>query len=196
MGREKTKRTLTFKPAFKSFVPEKKKYNATTTLLDEEIEALYLMDILDLHQEEAAISMEVSRPTFTRILKNARQKLTKALVYGNKLSIQDDDLSYIVAICTSSKNNFNSILATDKYILIYKIEEDKVSLINSLENDVFLKNLKPAIILPELFLKFKVNVFLSSKVGEGLKNSLFAKGIQVFEKQIVSENDLKKLLEV
>ena len=71
-----------------------------------------------------------------------------------------------------------------------------MSLINSLENDVFFKNLKPAIILPELFLKFKVNVFLSSKVGEGLKNSLLAKGIQVFEKQIVSENDLKKLLEV
>ncbi len=195
MGREKTKRNLTYKPVFKDFVPENKPFTGVTLLLDEEMEAIYLMDILNLYQEEAAISMEVSRPTFTRVLKNARQKLTRALVYGNKITVQDDDLGYIVALCSSSLEDFNSILATDKYILIYKVQNDDVTLIKSFENDVFSKNLKPAIVLPQIFIKFKVNVFLSTRIGEGLKNSLFAKGIQVIEKQINKKEDLITLLD-
>ena len=57
MGREKTKRNLVFKPAFKDFVPENKINTGITLLLDEEMEAIYLMDILDLYQEEEALSM-------------------------------------------------------------------------------------------------------------------------------------------
>ncbi len=194
MGREKTKRNLIYKPAFKDFIPEKKPFTGVTLLLDEEIEAIYLMDVLNLYQEEAAKSMEVSRPTFTRVLKNARQKLTRALVYGNKITIQDDDLGYIAALCSSSLENFNSILATDKYILIYKIQNNEVTLLKSFENDVFSKNLKPAIVLPQILMKYKVNIFLSARIGEGLKNSLFAKGIQAMEKDIVKKEDLISLL--
>lgn len=194
MGREKTKRNLVFKPAFKEFVPQDKAYCGVTTLLDEEIEALYLMDILDLYQEDAAISMEVSRPTFTRILKNARQKLTKSLVYGHKLLLQDDDLSYIVAICSSSLDSFENITPAEQYIHIYKVDEDEITLIKAFENDVFLKKLKPAIVLPQIFMKFNVNIFLSRRVGEGLKNSLLAKGIQIIEKDVKTKDDLKGLL--
>lgn len=194
MGREKTKRNLVFKPAFKDFIPENKVYNGITHLLHEEMEAIYLMDILDLYQEEAAISMEVSRPTFTRILKNARQKLTRALVYGNKISIEDANSAYIVAICSASKDDFKSILSTDQYISIYKVEKSEVTLIKLFESDVFLKKQKPAIILPQLFLQFNVNIFLSTRIGEGVKNSLLSKGIQTIEKQIESKEDLIGLL--
>ena len=194
MGREKTKRNLIYKPAFKDFIPQNKPFTGVTLLLDEEMEAIYLMDILNLYQEEAAKSMEVSRPTFTRVLKNARQKLTRALVYGNKITIQDDELSYIVALCSSNLDNYESILATDKYVLIYKVQNNEVTLLKSFENDVFSKNLKPAIVLPQILMKLKVNIFLSTRIGEGLKNSLFAKGIQVMEKSIVKKEDLITLL--
>jgi len=194
MGREKTKRNLIFKPAFKEFVPENKSYNGITHLLDEEMEAIYLMDILDLYQEDAATSMQVSRPTFTRILKNARQKLTRALVYGNKISIEQKSSTYIIAICSANKNDFESMLSTDKYISIYKVQEDEISLIKVFENDVFINDSKPAIVLPQIFLEFNVNMFVSSKIGEGLKNSLLAKGIQAFEKQIKNKEDLLTLI--
>lgn len=194
MGREKTKRNLVFKPAFKEFIPENTVYNGITYLLDEEMEAIYLMDILDLYQEEAAISMQVSRPTFTRILKNARQKLTRAIVYGNKISIEDESTSYIVAICSSNKNDFESMLATDEFIHIYKMQENDVTLIKVFENEVFINNSKPAIVLPKIFLDFNVNVFVSSKIGEGLKNSLLSKGIQAYEKQINSKKDLLTII--
>jgi len=193
MGREKTKRNLVFKPAFKDYIPENKSYNGITHLLDEEMEAIYLMDILDLYQEKAAESMKVSRPTFTRILKNARQKLTRAIVYGNKISIEDANTPYIVAICSASKDNFESMLSTDQYISIYKIEDNQVTLIKSIESDVYVKTSKPVIVLPQIFLDFNVNIFLSTKIGEGLKNSLLAKGIQVIEKQITNKEDLINL---
>jgi predicted Fe-Mo cluster-binding NifX family protein len=152
------------------------------------------MDILELYQEEAAKSMEISRPTFTRILKNARQKLTRALVYGNKISIEDANTAYIIAICSASKDNFESILSTDQYIFIYKVENSEVTLIKLFESDVFLKKQKPAIVLPQIFLQFNVNIFLSTRIGEGVKNSLLAKGIQTIEKQIESKEDLIGLL--
>ncbi|MCG3706994.1 hypothetical protein L5F43_10940 [Aliarcobacter butzleri] len=43
MGREKTKRNLTYKPAFKDFIPQNKPYTGITLLLDEEMEAIYLL---------------------------------------------------------------------------------------------------------------------------------------------------------
>ena len=47
------------------------------------MEALYLMDLLGLYQEAAAEKMEVSRPTFARIIKSARHKVALALAWGS-----------------------------------------------------------------------------------------------------------------
>lgn len=57
----------------------------------EELESLRLADIEDLYHEEAALRMEVSRPTFHRILKEARRKAATALVEGQALAIEGGD---------------------------------------------------------------------------------------------------------
>lgn len=54
----------------------------------EEIEALRLKDMEALTQEEAAERMEVSRPTFQRILTAARSKVVKALIDGKAIRFQ------------------------------------------------------------------------------------------------------------
>jgi uncharacterized protein len=61
----------------------------------EELEALRLVDIEELYHEEAALRMEVSRPTLHRILKEARRKVATALVEGRALGIEGGD--YILA---------------------------------------------------------------------------------------------------
>jgi predicted DNA-binding protein (UPF0251 family) len=61
----------------------------------EEYEALRLADIEGLYQEEAAERMEVSRPTFHRILKEAHRKVATALVEGKALGIEGGD--YVLA---------------------------------------------------------------------------------------------------
>jgi len=54
----------------------------------EEIEALRLSDFKGLNQEKAAKIMKVSRPTFQRVLSEARLKVAKALSEGKAIKIE------------------------------------------------------------------------------------------------------------
>lgn len=60
-------------------------------LLVEELEAIRLKDQLGLEQEECAKRMQVSRPTFQRILVEARSKIADALINGKELHIEGGD---------------------------------------------------------------------------------------------------------
>ncbi len=54
----------------------------------EELEAVRLVDLLDLDQEEAAFYMGISRKAFWNDLMNARKKIATALIYGLGLRIE------------------------------------------------------------------------------------------------------------
>jgi len=54
----------------------------------EEIEAIRLKDLEGLEQEEGAERMNVSRPTFQRILTAARAKLADAVINGKAIRIE------------------------------------------------------------------------------------------------------------
>ena len=54
----------------------------------EEAEALRLKDMEGLEQEECAQKMNVSRPTFHRVLGSARNKVTDALLNGKAIRIE------------------------------------------------------------------------------------------------------------
>ena len=57
----------------------------------EEVEAIRLKDVKSLTQQEAAERMEVSRPTFQRILMAAREKIAKALIKGKAIRFKGGD---------------------------------------------------------------------------------------------------------
>lgn len=59
-----------------------------TVVAVEELEALRLRDLEGLEQEECAIRMNISRPTFVRVVNSARKKITKALVNGYAIRIE------------------------------------------------------------------------------------------------------------
>ena len=65
--------------------------NQTTILTIEELEALRLVDLEDLTQEEAAARMGVSRKTLWNDLQRARKKVASALVNGHAIRIQGGD---------------------------------------------------------------------------------------------------------
>ena len=54
----------------------------------EETEAVRLKDIEDLDQEQCAERMNVSRPTFQRVLESARKKIADALLNGKAVRIE------------------------------------------------------------------------------------------------------------
>ena len=190
MARTKNKRNLNFKPIYKEFGPINIDPHGNTYLLHEEIEAIYLMDVLEMYQEEAAISMEVSRPTFTRIIKNARVKIANALISGNTINIQNTKENSILAFCSNDENKFDEISIHMKYILFFFLFSNSVEFIGKINNPLYQTDKKPAIVLPEVFLENKVNTFISDKIGEGLKNSLTSKGIQSIKRKNLKKEDL------
>ncbi|MFC1963996.1 DUF134 domain-containing protein [Chloroflexota bacterium] len=54
----------------------------------EEAEAIRLKDLEGLEQADGAESMNVSRPTFQRVLVSARQKIADALLNGKAIRIE------------------------------------------------------------------------------------------------------------
>jgi hypothetical protein len=61
----------------------------TVELAIEELEALRLVDVEGLHQEEAANRMGISRRAFWEDLQNARKKVAFALSNGKAIEILD-----------------------------------------------------------------------------------------------------------
>jgi predicted DNA-binding protein (UPF0251 family) len=58
------------------------------TLTLDEVEALRLADLNGLYQEQAAEQMKISRPTFSRIVEQARRKVAEALIHGKALRLE------------------------------------------------------------------------------------------------------------
>lgn len=77
-------------PTVPYFVPSEKDIDEIpgNVLKLEELEAVRLKDLEGLEQEECAQKMQVSRPTFQRILISAREKITDSLVNGKTLKIE------------------------------------------------------------------------------------------------------------
>lgn len=70
------------------FMPEGCPRIEAISLTLEELEAVRLVDLLDLDQEEAAFYMGISRKAFWNDLMNARKKIATALIYGLGLRIE------------------------------------------------------------------------------------------------------------
>lgn len=86
MPRPKKCRMVGFVPDNPCFHPQMD--NAEEVVLSiEEIEAMRLSDFLEMEQDSAAKSMDVSRGTFQRIIHAARKKTVDALIHGKTIRI-------------------------------------------------------------------------------------------------------------
>ena len=92
MPRPKRCRKVCFDPNYKVFKPQGIPMSRLSSIEMEldELEAMRLSDVEDLSQAEAAKKMDISQPTFNRILSGARSKVAKALTEGVALKIAHD----------------------------------------------------------------------------------------------------------
>jgi predicted DNA-binding protein (UPF0251 family)/predicted Fe-Mo cluster-binding NifX family protein len=194
MGREKLKRELQFKPLCREFVSKNSCVKNTIELLHEEIEAIYLSDILDLYQEEAAKKMGVSRPTFTRILKTARKKVATMLVSGASLKIIDEKEDFKVVVASSSDTALNIATPDAPFLYIFYIHNKKILKEEVIKNPSYVENKRPGQVLPAFMAKHHINFFLTKEIGEGLKDALLAKGVFTFVKQKISHTQIATLI--
>ncbi len=89
-GRRRGRRWVNALPPCNRFgpaVPPGREVKVITVSV-EELEAIRLVDLEGMQQEEAAAEMGVSRKTLWNDLKSARKKVTSALVNGWAISIE------------------------------------------------------------------------------------------------------------
>ena len=194
MGRNKIQRECSFKPLYKRFIPTSTEQNGTMELNSDEMEAIFLMDYQGLYQEDAAKNMNISRPTLSRIIKNARKKIATALVSGYEIAIIDNKDKFIVALGIESKENFSKLSNSGSLIALIHLKNRKIIEINYLQNPLTCKDTKPSKVLPTFLKEHHAHYWISNSVGEGLKNSLLSKGIFVKEiKKLEPIEDIVKL---
>ncbi len=92
MARPKKKRTIKLVQENRYFAPtHKMMIQEELTLYPEEIEVIYLKDLKNLDQKEAASQMSISQSTFHRILKQARKKIARSIIEGHALKTNEKD---------------------------------------------------------------------------------------------------------
>ena len=108
-------RNITFKPKTLLFGPLTHKPKEMIQLGDDELESLYLADFKGLYQEECAKQLGVSRPTFAKLIKNARKKVTEMLMYGRGIELVQGKKNYTLVYPTNDRVNIHP------YFLIAKL---------------------------------------------------------------------------
>lgn len=96
MPRPKKKRLVYEPPIFSDFKPigvPGSRLNTELLGLDE-FEALRLADYQGMEHNEAAEEMEISRPTFTRLIEAARKKMAVFIVEGKRLQIEGGQVHF------------------------------------------------------------------------------------------------------
>lgn len=90
MPRPKIQRRLGFDPTIYYFKPQgvPMRFLEEVILLPDELEAIKLYEVDGLAQIVAAKTMNVSQPTFARILASANKKIAEAIVHGKAIKIE------------------------------------------------------------------------------------------------------------
>ncbi|MCD6355540.1 MAG: DUF134 domain-containing protein [Prolixibacteraceae bacterium] len=117
MPRRKRNRRIQAPPIIKGmsvFGVRGRKSNEVSLRL-EEYETIRLLDYQGLTQEEAAVHMDISRPTLTRIYEEARVKVATAFVEGRDIIFRGGDIYFDKNWfkCNACKANFNHYEADD-----------------------------------------------------------------------------------
>ncbi|TYB30528.1 MAG: DUF134 domain-containing protein [Candidatus Mcinerneyibacterium aminivorans] len=82
----------------------------TVTLNLDEYEAIRLSDYRKLSHKEAAEKLEVSRPTFTRLIDSAHRKISEAIIKGKEIVIEGGNIHFnnFIYICRNCGNSFEA----------------------------------------------------------------------------------------
>ncbi len=96
MSRTKKQKMVETPPVFKTFKPVGiKRSNLQHLALNlDEYEAIRLADYMGLDHKEAAEEMDISRPSFSRLIEHARNKLATFLIEGKALAIEGGNIHF------------------------------------------------------------------------------------------------------
>ncbi len=95
-GRPRKTRVVQKEPGTRQFSPRGKRGRpGYMELKFEEFEAIRLSDHVGLRQDEAAVFMNISQQTFSRVLRSARKRLAEAIVNGLIIKVVGGDFKVV-----------------------------------------------------------------------------------------------------
>jgi predicted DNA-binding protein (UPF0251 family) len=193
MGRQKIERACSFKPDFTLFSPEGKNNTGNMELNSDEMEAIYLMDYEGIYQEEAATLMNVSRPTFSRIIKSAHKKIATALIRGYSLHINDTKDKFIVALAAEDAQRLLLPLATASCIALVQLHNQQVQDVRFVKNPLCNSSKENEEELTRFLKTHEVSYWIAPSVSLRLKEALLVRGM--FYKKITALHALTAIPE-
>ncbi|OHD07510.1 MAG: hypothetical protein A2Y41_09420 [Spirochaetes bacterium GWB1_36_13] len=112
MPRKRMCRKMAGLPEVKGFRPfDREPFRLPPVIITlDQFEAIRLADYEKLNQEEAAVKMGISRPTFTRLYEEARNRLAEALIEGKSFIIEGGEVSFssVSFRCSDCKHSFQT----------------------------------------------------------------------------------------
>ncbi len=96
MTRPRKLRRVSKPPAYNRFKPVgiPARFLQQVDLSIDEYEALRLADYEGLNHEDAAKKMDISRPTFSRLITSARNKIATGIIEGKEIAIEGGDFRF------------------------------------------------------------------------------------------------------
>lgn len=185
-------RNITFKPKHLLFGPLTHKPKEMIQMSDDELESLYLADFKGLYQEECAKQLGVSRPTFAKLIKNARRKVTEMLMYGKGIELIQEKKNYTLIYPTNDRVNIHPYFLTAKFFAFAQIEDDKIVSITYQDNPIYIslvdkgieivndesaKGMAAGRIIPPLLKKG--NMLIVKNLGDGMRRNLEGIGLNI-----------------
>lgn len=120
MARPEKNRNVLAPPSFSNFKPVGRRLadSQRVLLTLDEYEALRLADYDGLEHSEAAEKMQISRPTFTRLITKARQKTAEFIVEGKALQIDGGAVHFSqnMILCLKCGNRYPASLNKKVFI--------------------------------------------------------------------------------
>lgn len=97
MARPRLCRRIMFKPGATYFKPAGVRMIELeeSSLGFDEFEAVRLKDLEGLDEKECAKKMNISQPTFNRLVREARRKIADAIVHGKAIKIEGGDFKMV-----------------------------------------------------------------------------------------------------
>lgn len=199
------KRNITFKPTCFSYGPLTQPPKETIPLRDDELEALYLADFKVLYHEDCAQSLGVSRPTFAKLIKQARKKMVEMLMYGKSIELIREPHNFTLVFPTDDRISVYPYFLVAKLFAFAKVEEGVISSITYKENpihrellqsgkeivnDESAKGLAAGRIIPPLL--DDATVLVARTLGDGIRRNIEGMGISI---ELSATRDLDAIVE-
>jgi predicted DNA-binding protein (UPF0251 family)/predicted Fe-Mo cluster-binding NifX family protein len=214
MARPIRKRCVFLQPESNYFKPAgiPLKDISVVILFYEELESLRLKELEGYEQKEAAKKMNVSQPTFHRILTEARKKISDALVNGKAIKIEGgnfimkkrnkEELTLALsADSDKSEGNIDSRFGRCPYFFIVTFKDNKVVQTKAIKNLHQEMQGGAGIAAVELLAKQDVDAVVTGTIGPRALDVLKQFNIAVYQfqgsiQEAIESFIQKKLIEI